>query len=208
MKIGFQALREFIQYYNLCSTAEATTLVAFNGGLILCVWKPLFRFYHPSKTALFLVDWCGRPASDHCPHYICWTSLTSPDSRSFRPSGGPWGIHFLNWWIVLGKAANGWGHSQNYWSKKILVLRSVIPRYGFSMMVNCGYTMPSKYSMKFLGVHLGTYYIGRVGWQGVVLSIQPHKPTCILWFFSKHIPQIHTRTHSKKIPWENVQKTR
>ncbi|CAK9216451.1 unnamed protein product [Sphagnum troendelagicum] len=26
-------------------------------------------FYHPSKTALFLVDWSGRPASDHCPHY-------------------------------------------------------------------------------------------------------------------------------------------
>ncbi|CAM6008302.1 unnamed protein product [Sphagnum balticum] len=31
------------------------------------VLKP--RFYHPSKTALFLVNWCGRPASDHCPHY-------------------------------------------------------------------------------------------------------------------------------------------
>jgi len=92
--------------------------------------------------------------------------------------------------------------------KKILVLRTIIPRYGFSMIVNCGYTMPSKYSMKFLGVHLGTYYIGRVGWKGVVLSIQPHKPTCLLWFFSKHIPQILTRTHSKKIPWENVQKTR
>ncbi|CAK9871915.1 unnamed protein product [Sphagnum jensenii] len=27
------------------------------------------RFYHPSKTALFLVNWCGRPASAHCPHY-------------------------------------------------------------------------------------------------------------------------------------------
>jgi len=135
MKIGFQAVSESIQYYNMCSTAEATTLVAFNGGLILCVWKSLFGFYHPSKTALFFVDWCGRPASDHCPHNICWTSSTSPDSRSFRPSGGPWGIHFLNWWIVLGKASNGWGHSQNYWPKKILVLRSIIPRYGFSMMV-------------------------------------------------------------------------
>ncbi|CAK9269211.1 unnamed protein product [Sphagnum jensenii] len=27
------------------------------------------RVHHPSKTALFLVDWCGRPASDHCRHY-------------------------------------------------------------------------------------------------------------------------------------------
>lgn len=141
-------------------------------------------------------------------HYLCWTSLTSPDSRSFRPSGGSRGIHFLNWWIVLGKAPNPRGHSQNYWLKKILVLRSILPRYGFSMMVSCGYTMPSKYGMKFLGVHLGTYCIGRVGWQGVVVSIQPHKPTCFLWFFSKHIPKICTRTHSKKIPLENVQKTR
>jgi hypothetical protein len=120
-------------------------------------------------------------------HYLCWTSLTSPDSRSFRPSGGPLGIRFLNWWIVLGKAANGWGHSQNYSPKKILVLRSIIPRYGFSMMVNCGYTMPSKYSMKFLGEHLGTYYTGRV-WLARGCSINPTLQTQLF-------PLVLSKTH-------------
>jgi hypothetical protein len=53
-------------------------------------WKPdfvcvilVFGFYHPNKTAIFLVDWCGRLASHHCPHYLCWISLTC-DYRSYR----------------------------------------------------------------------------------------------------------------------------
>jgi hypothetical protein len=52
-------------------------------------WKPdfvcvilVFGFHHPNKTAIFLVDWCGRLANDHCPHYLCW--ISSPcDYRSY-----------------------------------------------------------------------------------------------------------------------------
>ncbi len=52
-------------------------------------WKPDFvcvilacAFYHPNKTAIFLVDWCGRLANNHCPHYLCW--ISSPcDCRSY-----------------------------------------------------------------------------------------------------------------------------
>ncbi len=53
-------------------------------------WKPdlvcvilVFGFYHPNRTAIFLVDWCGRLASNHCPHYLCWISSTC-DYRSYR----------------------------------------------------------------------------------------------------------------------------
>ncbi len=53
-------------------------------------WKPdfvcvilVFGFYHPNKTAIFLVDWCGRLASHHCPHYLRWSSSTC-DYRSYR----------------------------------------------------------------------------------------------------------------------------
>ncbi len=126
-------------------------------------------------------------------HYLCRATSTSPDSRSFRPSGGPWGIHFLNWWIVFCKATNGWGHSQNYWPKKILVLKSIIPRYGFSTMISCGYTMPSKYSMKFLGEHLGTYYIGRF-WLARGCSINPTLQThlFLLVLFKTHPTNLHS----------------
>jgi hypothetical protein len=43
----------------------------------------VFGFYHPNKTAIFWVDWCGRPASHNCPHYLCWISSTC-DYRSYR----------------------------------------------------------------------------------------------------------------------------
>jgi hypothetical protein len=67
----------------MCSTPEATTAVPMNGSLILCVSFLVFGFYHPNKTAIFLVDWCGRLASHHCPHYLCW--ISSPcDYRSYR----------------------------------------------------------------------------------------------------------------------------
>jgi hypothetical protein len=53
-------------------------------------WKPdfvcvtvVFGFYQPNKTTIFLVDWCGRLASHHCPHYLCWSSSTC-DYRSYR----------------------------------------------------------------------------------------------------------------------------
>ncbi len=53
-------------------------------------WKPdfvcvilVFGFYHPNKTAILLVNWCGRLASHHCPHYLCWISSTC-DYRSYR----------------------------------------------------------------------------------------------------------------------------
>jgi hypothetical protein len=52
-------------------------------------WKPdfvcvilVFGLYHPNKSAIFLVDWCGRLASHHCPHYLCWISSTC-DYRSY-----------------------------------------------------------------------------------------------------------------------------
>jgi hypothetical protein len=40
-------------------------------------------FYHPNKTAIFLVECGGRLASHHCPHYLCWIGSTS-DYRSYR----------------------------------------------------------------------------------------------------------------------------
>jgi hypothetical protein len=61
------------------------------------------------------------------------------------------------------------------------------------MMVNCGYTMPSKYSMKFLGEHLGTYYIGRV-WLARGCSINPTLQThfFLLVLFKTHPTNSHS----------------
>jgi hypothetical protein len=167
-------------------------------------------------------------------HYLCWTSLTTPDSRSFRPAGGPRGIHFLNWWIVLRKVTNGWGHSQNYWPKNILVLRSIIPRYGFSIMVNRGYAFQIQYEVSWWAFGHLLHWKGLVG-KGLFYQSNLTNPLVSFGSFQNtshkftlrpiprksqgkmykkpgnnivfpNVGHYCTWTHCKQSPWENVQK--
>jgi hypothetical protein len=181
--------------------AEATTRVAINEDLMLCVF------------AIFLVDFCGSPARDNCTHYLCWTNSTCCDSRSYRPSGGLWAFTFLVGGLFGGgKAPTGWERSQNYWPSKILLLRSIIPLRLFNDGNLCLYNALQMAYKFYCCAFACLITMGGAEWQGVVLLIQPPKPTCFqeakFGSFPKVVPQAHTPTHSKEIPWKNVKKTR
>ncbi len=212
-------------YHNMCSTPEATT----------CEWNPdfvcvilVFGFYHPNKTAIFLVDWRGRLASHHCPHYLCWISSTC-DCRSYRV------FTFLIVGFCRVKPQLD-GDNFKISSLKDFSLRSLIllviwwlkfvdiqcPLNTLESFLGCIWALD--YTMNFgcltlantsnsKRVYIYKLLLYKTGLVEKGLLYQSNLATHLFpgrkfWFFSKCVLQPHTPTHPKEIPWENVQKTR